>query len=112
MKTRGARKLISELSKTLEEIKNNDLRITRKYTVISRGYLPHPLTLLVDTPNARLPAFDAALCRLNKRSIQSPSRSTSGLVYAEYVVLKMLMNYVKKNNKNGWINWEPLMKYL
>lgn len=54
--------------------------------------------------------WDVALCRMQKRSIEWPSRSEDK--DDVFCTMVMLRNYVKKHSKDGWVDWKPLMRYI
>ena len=102
MKTHNAKKLIKTLEKILNE--GNEEPLWVLYETIPEEFLPWELNDLDN--NTLYPCFDSALCRLNRKNLTTPGNPL------EEAILKMLLRYVKKHNKNGWVDWAPLMRHV
>jgi hypothetical protein len=110
MKTNNAKKLLKIL----------DVNPFYAYDRIS-NYLPKELSVDKEIRNkidgaygGVYYAWEVALCRKHKRSIDNPSRARHWLDKEPIeCVVKMLKNYIRKNTmENGCVNWSPLFSYL
>lgn len=105
MKTRNSKILVE----TLEEL------LGRPWKDINYAFIPETLKMLPKKflkkggKDEHFYNFDIALCRINKKSLKTPSGDpTKGDKYQTRAVLKMLLNYVMKNTSKGWVDWTAL----